>query len=64
VILTDVGLYSHDNVEQHKAPDGEAVTVKQPGDESGAEPHNDELPGVEVLGDPAEGAVILVVYGM
>lgn len=57
-------LHGNVDVEDHEAPGGQAVALEQDGVHRGPKPHAEELPAGEVLGDEAEGLVVLVVDGV
>lgn len=57
-------LHCNDDVEQHKAVDGEAMGIKQPGNESSAKANYEQFPWMQILSDPTERAVIFMVYGV
>lgn len=61
-VKANVGLHTDDDAYHHIGPDGQRVTVEEPGVGCYEEPDRDELPRVEVLGHPAERTVVPVVH--
>lgn len=63
-VVATVVLGGDVNVKDHEAPSCEAVAPQQDGVHCRPESHAEQLPARQVLGDQAEGLVVLVVDGV
>lgn len=63
-VESDMSLHADRDGRHHVAPGGQAVAVEEPGVGGRQEADGNELPRVQVLGHPREGAAVAVVDSM
>ena len=63
-VIPDVVINADSDAEDHEAPVGHWMVGEEPGRGGGKDPNADQLPGMQILGDPDVGQVVLVVDGM